>query len=737
MTINLLFGAALAAAAPQAPAVAAAVPSAQLASAEAQAVPVSPSQDPQHTEDTTAPQSSPPAAPEPTPLAATLDNKGAPAAGQSVVRYDQAFFAAMRPNTARDMIQRLPGFTFKDVDPNVRGFAGATGNVLIDGDVPTTKSDPVDQILYRIPASQIDHIDVIRGGAPGIDMHGQTVVANVVRKKGASSTVLLAAADQFFPDGRDAPAVRIEATRRWDGHAIEASMLIAKFVDDGAGDGNSVRYDSSGNILRRTELKAKAGGTQGVFSGAYETPLAGGKLRISANTLLQSYDDDEDDTLTTGPGTEFLRYHQWKTQSEVNAHYERELGEKWSLEALAVQQYDTQDNPTHFFTRGFGPDDLDDLFTEKDTYGETIGRAIVRYKPSEKLTFEGAAEGAFNWLDTKAKLIENGAEIVLPAANVRVEEKRGEGSLQATWKPTDKFTVEAGMRVEVSTISSSGDVNLEKTLTFPKPRLVVSWSPDASNQVRLRAEREVGQLNFRDFVASSSLNTGSVQAGNPNLEPQTAWVGEATYERRFWGSGAITLTYRHAEIQNAVDRVPIFDPSDPTNVFDAPGNIGDGKEDDFIFGLTVPLDRLWLKRAQLKTNGTFRWSSVTDPTTGETRRITAQHPWDFEVHFTQDVPKWKLTWGADLFNRWTETYYRFNEVDRYALKTWGILFVEFKPQPGLSLRAEVDNVFARGFERDVAIYDGPRNANPLLFTDIRNQDMGQIFYLRVRKTLGG
>jgi outer membrane receptor protein involved in Fe transport len=623
------------------------------------------------------------------------------------------------------------------VDPSVRGFAGATGNVLIDGDVPTTKSDPVDQILYRIPAGQVDHIDVIRGGAPGIDMHGQTVVANVVRKKGTSSTVLLAAADQFYPKHRDAPAVRIETTRRWDGHAIEASMLIAKFVDDAAGDGHSVRYDPSGAIIRRTDLTADAGGTQGVFSAAYETPLAGGKLRVSANSLLQSYDDDEDDTLVPAPGTEFLRYHQWKTQSELNAHYERALGPKWGLEALAVQQYDTQDNPTHFFTRGVGASDLDDLFSEKDTYGETIGRAIVRYHPSEKLTLEGAAEGAFNWLDTHTTFVENGAPVSVPAANVRVEETRGEGSLQATWKPSAKLTLEAGMRVEVSTISSSGDVVLGKTLTFPKPRLVVTWAPDGKNQFTLRGEREVGQLNFRDFVANSSLNTGSVQAGNPDLEPQTAWVGEATYERRFWGSGSITLTYRHSELQDVVDRVPVFDPADPANVFDAPGNIGDGKEDDFIFGLTVPLDKLGLKRAQVKSFGTFRWSDVTDPTTGEQRRITAQHPWDYEVHFSQDVPRWKLTWGVDVFNRWTEHYYRFNEVDRFALKTFVVVFAEIKPQPGLALRAEIDNAFARGYERDIQIYDGPRNTSPLLYTDIRNQDMGQVFYLRVRKTLGG
>src|SRR4051812_17841670 len=115
MTIPVLFGAALAAVAPQAPAATAAPQPIQIAAApEAQAVPASPSVDPQRIQDTSAPQSTPPPAPEPTPLAARLDDKGAPAeAGRSVSRYDQSFFAAMRPNTARDMIQRLPGFTFK------------------------------------------------------------------------------------------------------------------------------------------------------------------------------------------------------------------------------------------------------------------------------------------------------------------------------------------------------------------------------------------------------------------------------------------------------------------------------------------------------------------------------------------------------------------------------------------------------------------------------------------------
>ena len=51
---------------------------------------------------------------------------------RGVIPYAPDFFAAAQPSTALDMITRLPGFSLEQGD-NVRGFAGAAGNVLIDG----------------------------------------------------------------------------------------------------------------------------------------------------------------------------------------------------------------------------------------------------------------------------------------------------------------------------------------------------------------------------------------------------------------------------------------------------------------------------------------------------------------------------------------------------------------------------------------------------------------------------
>ena len=101
---------------------------------------------------------------------------------RGVIPYPPEFFAAAQPSTALDMITRLPGFNLEQGD-NVRGFAGAAGNVLINGERPTTKNESLDDMLRRIAAPTVERIDLIRGGAPGIDMQGRTVMANIVLKR--------------------------------------------------------------------------------------------------------------------------------------------------------------------------------------------------------------------------------------------------------------------------------------------------------------------------------------------------------------------------------------------------------------------------------------------------------------------------------------------------------------------------------------------------------------------------
>ncbi|HEX6858738.1 MAG TPA: TonB-dependent receptor [Caulobacteraceae bacterium] len=651
-------------------------------------------------------------------------------ATSAVVAYPPAFFASAQPNTAMDMINRLPGFTFDGGD-SVRGFSGAAGNVLIDGERPATKSDDLESVLRRVPASQIERIEVIRGGAPGIDMQGKTVLANVVRKKGDSVTGLVAVANTFVYDGRQTPAMRLEGTRRGKGRTLEGSFIIAGFYDDGAGDGPRTVYDGDGDPLGRWRLYTEGDGTQAVGTAAYEMPLLGGKARINGRAFYERFWSDE---AAHGIGiTDGLteRDDQKRLDGELGLSWGRELGPRTTFDLIAIQQINTTDLFVKLQAQEIPnyQDALNHLFLLDRTTGESVAKATLKFKKSANLSLESGVEGAFNGLDGETSFTEIGD--TPDPSPVRVEELRGEVFTQGTWTATPRLTVEGGFRMEASRISADEDgVTKEKTLYFPKPRAVVTWSPNTANQIRLRVEREVGQLNFDDFVAAVAEG-GGVSSGNTDIEPEQAWVAEAAYERRFWGNGSVVLTVRHFEITDVIDRAP-----DITGTRDGPANIGDGTRDELGLELTLPVDKLGLKGGVLRGESTWRRSEVIDPTTGEERQITAEHPVDWEAHYTQGLPRWKATWGVDVYGAFREPYYRFNEVMTVKLRTFVVPYIEFKPRPDIAIRFDAQNATSRDNLRYRDVYDGPRDVSPLLFHEEQVRDNKTNLYVRIRKTLG-
>jgi len=662
-------------------------------------------------------------------ILAAATPEAAASATAGLIVYGPEFFADAVPANAMEMVQRLPGFAF-DAGDNVRGFEGAAGNVLINSQRPSSKTDGLEETLRRVPASRVARVELIRGGAPGVDMQGKAVLANVVLKDGGGFRGLIGLANNHVYDGRNLGGVRLEGSGGSNGRSWEAGLRWGRGLDDGAGEGPRVRLDAAGQPLILSRIDSEGDGEGKTATGAFETPLLGGKLRLNGRLAADDYDYDELD-LRSFPAASRATTHDSNdvVETEVGLRFSRALGPRTTIELVGLQQTKEQD-----FVSRLDADASAEVFALDNKTGERIARGVLKFNKSATLSFELGGEGAFNWLESQTRYTSGGVAIPLPAANVRVEEKRGELFGKAVWRPTPRWTVEAGLRGEGSAISSEGDVTLEKTLYFPKPRLALTWAPDAKTQVRATIERAVGQLNFDDFVATSSLNTGQLSAGNPDLDPEQAWVVEASVERRFWTSGALVATVRHSALTDVVDRAPVYSGA---SVYDSPANIGDGTKDELTLNLTLPLERLGLPRAQLKTEATWRRSEVTDPATREKREISHLRPLEWEAHLTHDIPKWRINWGADVFSGMRETDYRFDEVSTFKLRTYVQPFVEWKPKSDLSIRAEAGNFTERGLRRTRTVYDGPRGANPIRFIDDRDIQFGRTFYLRVRKTFGG
>lgn len=648
---------------------------------------------------------------------------------QGVISYPASFFATQHPANAAEMIDRVPGFSL-DSGSSARGFEGSAGNVLIDGQRPASKSDNLEGILRRLPSARVERIDVIRGGAPGIDMQGKTVIANIVRKTGGGFNGVAAAAADRTSDGRVGGTTRLEASGDWGPRKWELGFLGGKGFDDGIAKGDGERIDDHG-VRTPVAVDAEGDILNGQLTGAFETPAVGGKLRLNGRLYSEKYKGEETDRLGAPiPGIETSRDIVAKDETEIGGTFSRKFGDRTDLELVGLRQTRDQDIGSDF------TDTSTSHFQLRRESSETIARAVLKYRVTDQLSTEVGGESAVNKLNGGTRLTVGGQVIGLPAANVQVKETRREGFAKAAWRPAGDWTLDATLRYETSEISSAGDVVLAKTLSFLKPRATLAWSPRASTQLRARVEREVGQLNFDDFVASANLNNASgVSVGNPNLNPERAWVGEAALEQRFWKSGALTLTYRHFELSDVVDRGPVVAANG--DVFDRPANIGSGTKDEVALEFSLPLERLGARGGLLRGDLTRRWSNVIDPTTRTGREISDLRPIEWSLHFTHDLPAANLNYGFDAFGAWRQTSYRFDLTRTTKLRTWVTPFVEWRPAPDLNVRLEANNITSRGLRKTIRSYPGLRSAGGVATIDDRSYQPGPLIHLRVRKTFGG
>jgi len=657
---------------------------------------------------------------DPTAAAPAVDS-----ARQGVLVFEPAFFADSRPDSALDMISRLPGFGLDSGDTSTRGFAGAAGNVLIDGDRPSSKSDRLDQVLRRISADSVERIELIRGGAPGIDMQGRSVIANVVLRRTVTVERVLEVNSYFYPDGYFGPLLAGQYSRREGDTSIEGSISATTDRTDGTGDGYRRRYDPSGALIQDADLVLWDRFRNVRATGAVQRPFAGGRLRANGLASWFGRESTQDLLIRSGAGIDSFNDEESDSlDGELGLNWTRDLSPRTGVELVGLQRWSSED-----YTGVSESGGDTSTFTSDATAGETIGRAVLRFRPNDRWAFESGAEFAYNFLDSATAYEENGVAVPLPSSSVKVEELRGEAFGQATWRPGPKLTFEAGLRVEVSEISQSGDSDQTKSFVYPKPRLQLTWTPWAGHQFRFRAERQVGQLDFGDFIASADIDIGQVEGGNPDLEPDKTTLLEALYERRFWGEGVLELSLQHGEVEDVVDLIPL------TGGFDGVGNIGDGSFDQYQVRLTLPMDKLGIPNARLQARGSWVHTEVTDPLTGETRRFQGNQAFGCGVNFNHDLQGGKYSYGFDHgCNVDKGRAFRVREVRAFHNAPFVTLYGQWKPRPDTTIRVDIGNATDResGYDRD--IYTGPRDISPLAYREVRRTKMSPWLFLQMRRS---
>lgn len=644
-----------------------------------------------------------------------------------VTQFETSYFSRSQPSTAYDIVILLPGLRLIEGDVDLRGYSGAGGNILIDGQRPTSKEQKLEEILKRIPASAVERVELIRSGAAGVDMQGYAVMANVVRVQGGKRRGRIEVEDAFFRHGFSSPRVAAEFSSDNDGRLLDVAAAIYREMDDEHGFGTRDRYSGDGALLRQSNYEQPEGETIKELSGGYRFPLAGGWLKV--NGLLKDermFADVRNGIIHPLPdlstGTERVTT---KTQ-EVSARFERSLLPRGKLELLAsISDVEESGNDTS------RSEDSSDESRELVDARETILRAVYR-RQGDVVSFESGVEGALNVLDSHTAVRENGIDIPLPFADVRVEEQRAEIFSAATWLLSPAVTIEAGARYEFSKLAQTGDSLLSKSLSFLKPRLLATWAVAPADELRGLVEREVGQLDFADFAGSASLTSGTVTAGNQDLEPDRLWRIEAAWEHRFV-AGSLVVAVRHEKISDVVDRIPLFT---DLGVFDSVGNIGDGKRQELEVNLNLPFDHLGLSGVTLQANALWRRSRVTDPATGEVRGISGDPPLEAGLTLSHDIPSRKIRWGVDYAAKDEETKFKVDEIQTDVVFNRVDLFVEYKPSNKWSCRLFAKNLTDGPATRTRYIYDGPRGASSLDYVEKRVLKSGPYVGFTAQRSFG-
>jgi hypothetical protein len=627
------------------------------------------------------------------------------------IDYPASYFAQFTPQTALDMINQTPGFSLDSGDER-RGFAGAVGNVLIDGARPVAKSQTLDTILAQIPADQVVRIEILRGAQVAGDASGQAVLVNIVRTPSGGAGIWNAGFE-YASLNIVAPRADVSYTGRTGqidyGISGRVRTQYRRFI------GVRNMFDNTDNLTGHADLNGPNHMRQFAVSGNIGLPLAGGRLSATSELSWQTFGENDsfafhepDGTPTT---TLFLRVDNPNLQGEVGLNYDRDLG-PWSMSLIGLAN--RQRAPSAQVGRFEDADgDVTSTFDQQVRVetSESILRGTLTRTLSAQHRIEFGAEGAINTLDQRLSFIQDtgaGPESVpIGNANVSIEENRADFFGVHTWQPSPRWSLESRLAWETSTLTFSGDDEQIVELSFWKPSLQLTRSFTGGNQVRLRLYRDVGQLNFRDFVSAASVADARVDGGNTDLVPQTDWRAELGADLRFPGGAALRLTATRHWFRDVADLVFLPAPLG----FDAPGNIGDADATSLDVDFSTPLHAL-IPGAQLSINGSLWDTSVTDPITGRPRILSSLSESEVEIEFRQDVPAWKFSWGIEASFEGETQDYRSDEVFVEQEGPWVDVFAEFTGLPnGLRLRTRAINVFDGHIQRGRLFYAPDRTGS--------------------------
>ena len=645
-----------------------------------------------------------------------------PTTSDSTVTYPAEFFAQYEPFSVNDMLDRIPGISVArgnsgggDGGPgsssgaNRRGLGLGGDQILINGRRTTGKENEGNSQLSRIPANQVQYIEIIRGTSGNLDVRGGSQVINIVLLEAeSSSSIAYEINADHLHDGELKPGGKVsltgqrgaldylfsaESEPRWERRkGFENSFLV-----DGTPNDNVSRVTTTDS--QPLVFSANLGYEFGVndiahINAQYEDADA---PFIGERTIFNFVNTPRKDIVQFDDNNNSSEF--W----EIGGDYEHTFANSARWKTLFIVNQKEDDNLRERFDIGATSRELDLFLTNFNRYQERIIRSSYSFAFAGSQNLEFGIERAQTILDSSLQLgLLSGSGIAsqvfggLPEvnnANATVEEIRYESFIIHNLQINSRMSLESTLIVETSEISQSGDVNKKRDFDFIRPKVDYRFDITPSLQFRATVQKDVSQLSFNDFTANtnSADDDQNTIAGNPELRQEQSWRYDLNLEYRFNDdNGVISSNIYYHDLEDVIDRVDV---STETTIQSANGNIGDGERYGLSLNGSLRLNVIDQPGILVTAGLNLESSSVADPFLGIDRRLNRQGRGDYSLGLRHDMPQRNVNYGFTYRNSILDgrKVFDIDRIESYNSDPFSILFIEYQGFEGMTLRFEASN----------------------------------------------
>ena len=597
-----------------------------------------------------------------------VDRQPTTSNADSTVVYEAEFFAQYNPVTANDMLERIPGIDLENGgsdDENDRGL-GTGGNLLINGQRIAGKANAAQDQLNRIPANEVERIEIIRDTSGELNVRGASEVINIIlnaAQSRSSTTVELVNRlnhDDTFETGGSVgwsqqvgnfqALVNLELRPNYENRDNRETRLdpegerLGTLFETNIRDQDELTFSTNMSYStgpHRMQLNLQA------IDGDYPRPIRRDFIDFTADGVRNSVQEE-------------LVANEERNQ-EVGGDYEFSFDDGSRLSLLLLANREVR----NFVRERFGADPATeplskDLFIDSQQERKEF---IVQSNYNVPLTSNQSLRVGLERADTQldSSLLVGSASGSEPPSErygglsplpslsnlgTRVEELRYEGFLFHNWTLSERSSLESSVVFETSEISQTGVVNKVRDFQFWRPSLDYRYNITENFQVRATVQREVLQLPFSLFAATTNEEDRDrdVLAGNPEIEPQTGWSYDVKVEYRLPNdAGVLSSSINYTDFDNYIGRINAT--TDPNEPLSANGNVGPARRWAWSSQASLRLNYFKLPNAVVTAELDLFDSEITDPFLGTKQRFEGRGSAGLE--FRHDVTDLGLSYGLD------------------------------------------------------------------------------------------